>query len=232
MKQPFECIAAQYSSTEIEPLGQHTAQLTIAAAENLEGCKPMSPNGMNQAILVRRGGCAFSDKAAHAHDAHYATIVIVDNDPSRELAPPGLGEAPVTIPVVMVSQSTGDNLIALVGSGNGGPGTSTSTISILFAKQSTKNTVPDVNSIYVKFSVVGGLVNQMWTIYNMLAFVNTLRLSGTSADTEHHTRGQVCDESPDNHSSLLAGVNTKGLSLTLVLPQVRHFNNSPYLWKG
>jgi hypothetical protein len=105
----------------------------VKASEAIDGVAGGSATGNDGLIAVLdRGGCAFGAKAMQAQQAGYAALVIIDNAAAAgteevPIAPPGLGDANVTIPVVMVRRTIGDALRAAssrasAGSGAGGKG--------------------------------------------------------------------------------------------------------------
>jgi hypothetical protein len=74
------------------------------------GCSEFSKDGGAGAIaVIKRGECAFSTKAVNAEKAGFAALIVVDRD-GEELTPPGMGEAGITIPVVMVAAASAPEL--------------------------------------------------------------------------------------------------------------------------
>ncbi|MBE0548527.1 MAG: S8 family serine peptidase [Rubrivivax sp.] len=81
---------------------------TTAANDACEALTPGSLTG--KAALVRRGTCSFYTKAFNAQEAG-ASAVILYNNQIGEVSPTVAGSTPaITVPVVMVTQSSGEEL--------------------------------------------------------------------------------------------------------------------------
>lgn len=83
-----------------------------------EGCNPSPANAYNGKIaILRRNTCDFATKAKHAQDAGAVAVVIVDrvdneNRENNYLSADAAGDGPsVTIPVIMLNLTEGNNLI-------------------------------------------------------------------------------------------------------------------------
>ncbi len=71
------------------------------------GTSPFTPGQFDgQAVLIRRGGCTFWDKAKNAQAAGAAAVVLYNNAPGR-FSPTVVGATPINIPVVAVSDTEG-----------------------------------------------------------------------------------------------------------------------------
>jgi len=103
---------------------------TVMLAIDSLGCTPLTNDLTGKIALVYRGTCNFSQKALAAQDAGAIACIVVNNIPG-EPVPMGAGTfaASVTIPVVMVSDLTGDlihdameagqTVVAFIGQKNG-----------------------------------------------------------------------------------------------------------------
>lgn len=69
-----------------------------------------------KAVLIRRGTCTFSEKAANAQKAGAAAVILYNNAPGY-IAPSVSGKPPITIPVVSVSDADGAKIDALIAKG-------------------------------------------------------------------------------------------------------------------
>jgi hypothetical protein len=133
----MQCSAAHYPDGTLPASMRGAGPLLVALSEN--ACERLSvaedvPIGF--VLAVRRGGCAFTDKALVAQKAGAAAIMIVDVEDKyedgyrghdetgeriiSEPPPPGLGEQGVEIPVVMVHNRS---WLTLLGGDNSGDGT-------------------------------------------------------------------------------------------------------------
>lgn len=75
-----------------------------------DGCTPLPAGSLaGKMALIRRGTCGFYDKALNAQNAGAAGVVLYNNQPGS-VNPTVAGAVPITIPVVMISQTQG-NLI-------------------------------------------------------------------------------------------------------------------------
>jgi hypothetical protein len=163
----LECVAAHYPEGQA-PLGTSIAA-TIRAVPVGEGCLVFDSSGTvaadttTEAVLTPRGDCGFSTKALFAEHGKFSAILISDNT-DQPVSPPGLGDVQVKIPVVMISQEMGELLRTSLDQG------STVIVNITIRRQQAQDAVPDFDSVHLLTGVVGGLVNQMWSVYNTLAF--------------------------------------------------------------
>lgn len=85
-----------------------------------DGCAPIANSLGGQAVLIRRGTCSFYTKALNAQNAGAAAVILYNNqagDLSPTVAPPGAGNAPISIPVVMLNADEGAALDALIARG-------------------------------------------------------------------------------------------------------------------
>ena len=197
----LSCVAADYGDSSA-PLGitvRGWAQRPAVFADEREyGCEgdllPCARDGINSTCLaiLKRGGCPFASKARRAQAAGYRALVLVDN--AEEASPPGLGAgAGVDIAVVAVGRSTGEGLLkhvprgAPLGQGEAGQGIEGkgTLLSITLTVPSAQGAKPTSTTAYFGTGVVGGLVNQMWTILNVIGilqgFVEHATMSGEPA---------------------------------------------------
>jgi hypothetical protein len=164
----IECAAAHYSDGQA-PLGTSIASIRAVPVDL--GCETFESSGIAdvdnsaavQAVLTPRGNCGFSTKALFAEGGKFGAIMINDNS-EQPVAPPGLGDVQVSIPVVMISQAMGALMRTSLDQG------SALIVNITLYRQQADDGVPDFDSVHLLTGVVGGLVNQMWSVYNTLAF--------------------------------------------------------------
>lgn len=89
-----------------------------------EGCNPSPANAYEGKIaILRRGACSFTDKAKYAQDQGAVAVIVVDhfdddNLENQYMSADAAGEGPnVTIPVVRISRTNGNSLIAEMDNG-------------------------------------------------------------------------------------------------------------------
>ncbi len=72
-----------------------------------DACAPLPPGSLTgHAVLIRRGGCTFYQKAKNAENAGASAVIIYNNVPGR-FAATVAGTPPVGIPVVTISDQEG-----------------------------------------------------------------------------------------------------------------------------
>lgn len=97
----------------------------VVARDNSAGDSLLCNAAVNAAelngsiALIYRGGCEFGAKALNAQNAGAVGVVIVNNEAGMMEMGPGVQGPNVTIPVMMVEQSTGAWLNAQINAGNG-----------------------------------------------------------------------------------------------------------------
>lgn len=69
-----------------------------------------------KAVLIRRGGCTFYEKASNAQKAGAAAVILYNNA-AGYISPTVAGDPPITIPVVAISDTAGAKIDSLLGSG-------------------------------------------------------------------------------------------------------------------
>jgi subtilisin family serine protease len=108
-----------YANATAAPVAPTSGSLPLAKsgtpASTTDGCStppetgtsPFTPGQFTgQAVLIRRGGCTFWDKAENAQAAGAAAVILYNNAPGR-FSPTVAGAVPITIPVVAVSDTEG-----------------------------------------------------------------------------------------------------------------------------
>jgi subtilisin family serine protease len=85
---------------------------TVASTADACGNPANPPLGdlTGQAVLIRRGGCNFSQKASNAQKAGAAAVVLYNNVPgffSATVVPSVAGDVPITIPVAAINDADG-----------------------------------------------------------------------------------------------------------------------------
>lgn len=77
------------------------------------GCDPIAPVAPDTVLLISRGTCTFYAKAMNAQQAGAAGVVLYNNT-TGTLSPTVVGDPPITIPVVMITQADGQKLQTLL----------------------------------------------------------------------------------------------------------------------
>ncbi|HSK34229.1 MAG TPA: S8 family serine peptidase, partial [Propionicimonas sp.] len=101
-----------YAAAEGAPPPPTSGSADLARASVQDGCTAFT--GVTGKIaLVQRGACSFGDKATNAQAAGATGLVLYNNQTG--VVSPTLGEAAITIPVVMIGKADGDALWAQLG---------------------------------------------------------------------------------------------------------------------
>lgn len=107
----FAMVQALFGGSPLPFVGQPTK---LVLAEPLLGCSALKGNVQGAFVLVFRGDCFFSDKAANAQNAGAAGIIIYDNEQrpyvqaqAAQDISGGSGGGSVTIPVLSTSRTDG-----------------------------------------------------------------------------------------------------------------------------
>ena len=88
----------------------------VYSNEDVFGCANLSPNDtvVDKALIVDRGNCTFVEKALVAQSAGAHLLIVVYNE-SQVWTVPNLqvdkNETPVNIPVLLISNVTGENIM-------------------------------------------------------------------------------------------------------------------------
>lgn len=90
--------------------------LPIVVAEPLLGCSPILNDVAGAAVLIYRGDCYFSDKAAAAQAAGAEAVIIYDNEQrpffaAQSAADASSGNGRISIPVVSTTRTLGQKLV-------------------------------------------------------------------------------------------------------------------------
>jgi Zn-dependent M28 family amino/carboxypeptidase len=131
----FEARALEYSTGTAE--AGVTAPLVPARAEDTPGCTPQDYDGLpvsGAVVLVDRGHCPFSEKAAVAAGRGALGVVIADNVDERRMGGTLGEDTAVTIPVVSVSKADGAQL-------RGRPGEVTIQVDASMLELTTRNVI-------------------------------------------------------------------------------------------
>ncbi|MCH8545746.1 MAG: M36 family metallopeptidase [Cryomorphaceae bacterium] len=72
------------------------------------GCVQTSQDLSGKIVFIDRGGCTFGEKAYSAQNAGAIGVIIANNVPGAPFAMAGTPPGPIHIPVVMISQATGN----------------------------------------------------------------------------------------------------------------------------
>jgi hypothetical protein len=106
------------------PINSITNQLVVVSdgtSSDTLGCNPLTNGGniLGKIALVFRGTCDFSTKALNAQNEGAIGVVIVNNVPGQAPFNPGAGVSGslITIPVVMISYETWQDLFPYLSSG-------------------------------------------------------------------------------------------------------------------
>jgi large repetitive protein len=84
-----------------------------------DGCAAVWPanSAAGKVVLIDRGVCTFIEKATRAQAAGAAGVIIANNQQGGPFAMPGMGN--ITIPVMSVSQNSGNTIKGLITAGGG-----------------------------------------------------------------------------------------------------------------
>ncbi|HLO02184.1 MAG TPA: S8 family serine peptidase [Symbiobacteriaceae bacterium] len=107
-----------YAPAEGAPEPPTSGSATIAKPANEIACTAsggITENMAGKVVLVKRGTCTFAEKAMNAQNAGAAGVLLYNNVAGRFA--PTVAPAPVTIPVVAISDAEGIRIKNLVGSG-------------------------------------------------------------------------------------------------------------------
>ncbi len=163
------------------PLGR-----TGTVASVNDACAALTPGALSgQAVLVRRGTCAFYVKAANAQAAGAAAIILYNNAPGA-FPVTVTGAPPITVPVVAI---TGDDGAALNGRLDLGPVTLTWGTSVATTANPLANQVSSFSSwgptaeltFKPDLAAPGGSIYSTWP----RALGSYLSASGTSMASPH-----------------------------------------------
>jgi len=110
----FAMVQASFGGSPLPFVGQPTK---LVLAEPTLGCSALKGNVQGAFVLVLRGDCFFSDKAANAQNAGAAGIIIYDNEQrpyvqaqAAQDISGGSGGGSITIPVLSTSRTDGQAL--------------------------------------------------------------------------------------------------------------------------
>lgn len=107
-----------YAPAEGAPEPPTSGSAPIAKPANEIGCTAsggISENMTGKVVLIKRGSCTFAEKAMNAQNAHAAGVILYNNVPGRFA--PTVAPAPITIPVVAISDVEGNKIKGLLASG-------------------------------------------------------------------------------------------------------------------
>ncbi len=118
LNQSFVPVVAGFGSQSFSLTG------TLALADDgnaptTDACQPLGAGVSGKVALIDRGTCTFKQKAVYAEQAGAVGVILVDNQVSA--APPSMPDAQpagsVSIPMVSVTQGSGNTLKAALGNG-------------------------------------------------------------------------------------------------------------------
>jgi minor extracellular serine protease Vpr len=135
--------------------------------------------------LIRRGTCNFGVKAKNAQDKGAAAVVLMNNNPNP--ISPTVAGAGITIPVVMVSQAAGDQLVARVAAG---PTTLTWTDMTAEEPLPTANLISSFSSVGTDAELglkpdIGAPGGQIYSTWPHQQYAGHNTISGTSMAAPH-----------------------------------------------
>ncbi|MDT0294611.1 T9SS-dependent M36 family metallopeptidase [Mesonia ostreae] len=120
-------IAGTYSASTasfgpIIPNSGITADLALASDSSedpLEACDELTnaTELNNKIAIIKRGGCNYPTKVENAQNAGALAVIVVNTLSTPPINMGGTPANPITIPSIMVSKTLGDQIIALLGSG-------------------------------------------------------------------------------------------------------------------
>lgn len=111
---------APYNAGTGAPVPPDEGELELVVAEPLLACEDAASAFLDnaddvagKAVLIQRGVCSFHLKALAAQDAGAAAVVLYNNT-TGVVTPIVAGETPITIPVIMLTQTDGDMIRYMV----------------------------------------------------------------------------------------------------------------------
>jgi minor extracellular serine protease Vpr len=179
--------AIGYAPAEGAPEPPTSGSAPIAVPANEIGCSASGgiPGNMaGKVVLIRRGTCTFAEKAMNAQNAGAAGVIIYNNVPGRFT--PTVAPAPVTIPVVAVSDAEGVKIANLLRSGavnmtwTAEHGSFINPTGGLISSFSSYGLSPDLD-LKPDLGAPGGLINSTYP----LELGGYATLSGTSMASPH-----------------------------------------------
>lgn len=110
-----------YAAASGAPLPPKSGSLPLVrtgtTSSTSDACSALAPGSLaGKAVLIRRGGCTFYQKALNAQNAGAAAVILYNNAAGR-FTPTVVGATPITIPVVSISGTEGALLNSLIAAG-------------------------------------------------------------------------------------------------------------------
>ncbi|THF87691.1 peptidase S8 [Deinococcus sp. KSM4-11] len=142
-----------------------------------------------KAVLIRRGGCTFYEKASNAQKAGAAAVILYNNAYGY-LSPtvvPAAGDPAITIPVVSISATDGAKIDGLIGAGV----TAKFNVGTTTVDNPSANTIDSYSSYGMTpelefkpdIAAPGGNIKSTWPLSLIASGYNTI--SGTSMASPH-----------------------------------------------
>ena len=176
-----------YNGAEGAPTAPTSGSLALAKPINANGCAASDYAGFpaGAAAIVQRGACTFLVKALNAQAGGAAAVVLYNNT-AGGLNPTVAGGAPVTIPVVAITQDDGNAIVTAMG---GASQTLTWTAATVTAENPTGGLISSFSSngfaadlsLKPDIGAPGGFI---WSTYPLELGGHT-SLSGTSMASPH-----------------------------------------------
>ena len=106
------CLSAEFGAPLPPRHERLQGPVELLDSENVHGCEPFTCAVKGCVVVVRRGGCGFSDKATVADEAGAAAILVVNSD--EELMPMGAAPSMANLSLValMIRASDGVELVS------------------------------------------------------------------------------------------------------------------------
>lgn len=114
LQEPFKCRLAAFSVVA----NVSSLRLQAAPKAQKEGCQLQPRSAASSAIIVRRGGCPFTDKAVQAARAAADALLVVNSDNTLPVAV-GTMNAPLDFPVAIVGDTVGSAILEQLEEGGG-----------------------------------------------------------------------------------------------------------------
>lgn len=181
-----------YQAASPSPTAPTTGSLPLARtgtpASAADACTALPANSLTgQAVLIRRGGCAFHIKALNAQQAGAAAVVLYNNV-AGPLAASVTGTPAITVPVVGISDVDGAAISDRIAAGNisltwtAGQGSYRNPTGNLISSFSSYGLAADL-SLKPDLGAPGGLIRSTWPLTLPGGGYNTI--SGTSMSSPH-----------------------------------------------
>ena len=183
------------------PVPEEGLKGSIVLAKPLLGCSDLSstPNIAGRMVLIQRGECTFAQKALMAQAAKASAMILYDNVPN-EKPWSVIGDANVTIPVMMISNSDGLSINTVISK------SSSKMIDNCLLRNVTTKSEDETEYTDIKFSTVHNWDEQAtgtWTLKVRDLYSNSTSSSKGVWINWRLSTFVITDQPPENHGDCL-----------------------------